>query len=85
MGNMGQAILRGLVASDTVASEQIYVTNRTPGKVDKVVKKWGCRKVSTNEELVDIADIVVLATKPQDLLELLELSLIHISEPTRPY
>ena len=71
-GNMAQAIIRGLTSSSTVAPDNIYICNRSPGKVEKVVNKYGCQSVATNEELVDLVDIVVLATKPQDLLPALE-------------
>ncbi|MCB0378467.1 MAG: pyrroline-5-carboxylate reductase [Bdellovibrionales bacterium] len=72
MGNMGQAILRGLVTSETVDPTKIFVHNRSQGKVQKVVGLYGCQSTSTAEDLVDKSDIVILATKPQDLLELLE-------------
>ena len=72
MGNMGQAILRGLISSDTLEAENIYIHNRTEGKMQKMVSLYGCHACSTSEELVESADIIILATKPQDLLELLE-------------
>ena len=72
MGNLGQAILRGLMTSETLTPDQVFITNRSPGKIEKMVKKWSCQAIKTNEELVEMADVIILATKPQDLLELLE-------------
>lgn len=72
MGNMGQSILSGLVQSQTIAPENIFVHNRTPGKAQKMVSKFQVTAVDTPEELVDRSDVVILATKPQDLLDLLE-------------
>ena len=72
MGNMGQAILTALVTSNTVRAEDIYIHNRTPGKIQKMLKKFPCHAVSTAEELVEKTDIIILGTKPQDLLVLLE-------------
>lgn len=72
IGNMGQAILSALIKSDTLKADQIYIHNRTPGKVKKMVDRFGVESVETPEELVEKSDVVILATKPQDLLELLE-------------
>lgn len=72
LGNMGQAILSALVTSNTLRPEQVYAHNRTPGKVQKMVSKYQINPVETAEELVEKSDVVILATKPQDLLELLE-------------
>lgn len=72
LGNMGQAILNALINSKTVDPSQIYVHNRTPGKVQKMVNKYQVTPLDTAEELVEKSDIVILATKPQDLLALLE-------------
>lgn len=72
LGNMGQAILTALMTSGTLDKDQVYVHNRTPGKAQKMVTKFGVHGVETPEELVEKSDIVILATKPQDLLELLE-------------
>ncbi|MEM7645691.1 MAG: pyrroline-5-carboxylate reductase [Pseudomonadota bacterium] len=72
MGNMGQAILSALMESGTLEANQVFVHNRTPGKAQKMVKKYGVKDLSTPEEVVESADIIILGTKPQDLLALLE-------------
>lgn len=72
MGNMGQAILGALINSDTLKSEQVFVHNRTPGKMQKMVTRFNVTSLDTPEEVVETCDIIILATKPQDLLELLE-------------
>jgi pyrroline-5-carboxylate reductase len=72
LGNMGQAILSALIKSKTVLPEQVFVHNRTPGKAQKMVTRFQVTSVDTPEELVDKSDIIILATKPQDLLSLLE-------------
>lgn len=72
MGNMGQALLNGFVTSGTVAPEAIYISNRSPGKVEKMVKKHGCHGLAHANAVIEECDIVILATKPQDLIELLE-------------
>jgi pyrroline-5-carboxylate reductase len=71
-GNMGQAIIKALLDSKTVNADHIYVTNRSAGKLKKVEEAFGVRTLNTNEELVDVCDIIVLAVKPQDLTQVLE-------------
>lgn len=72
VGNMGQAIIKALVDSQTFSPDRIFFSNRSTGKVEKVKRLYGIQAVSTNEELVDQADIVIIAVKPQDLEEALE-------------
>jgi pyrroline-5-carboxylate reductase len=71
-GNMAQAMIKALVDSKSVAAGNIYATNRSPGKLKKVEDLFGVRPMSTNEELVEICEIVVVAVKPQDLAQVLE-------------
>lgn len=72
LGNMGQAILGALLNSQTLKPHQVYVHNRTPGKTQKMVARYNVNAVETPEELIEKSDVVILATKPQDLLNLLE-------------
>lgn len=72
VGNMGQAMIKALVDSQTIAQGNIYATNRSSGKLKKVEEQYGVQPLPTNEELVDLCDIVVVAVKPQDLAQVLE-------------
>ncbi len=71
-GNMAQAIIRALIDSKSVEPGMISVTNRSPGKLKKVVETLGIIPVGTNEELVDSSEIIILGVKPQDLAQVLE-------------
>lgn len=71
-GNMGQAMIKALIESGTVAPENLYATNRSPGKLKKVAELYNIQPLQNNEELVDQCDIIVLAVKPQDLAQVLE-------------
>lgn len=70
-GNMAQAMIKGLVEGG-IPARNIYVTNRTPGKLQKLQENFGVQPLNSNDELIDICDIVILAVKPQDLLNALE-------------
>ena len=71
-GHMAQAMIKALVDTKTLAEGNLFATNRSYGKLKKVSELYGVVPLSTNEELVDKCDIVILAVKPQDLAEVLE-------------
>lgn len=70
-GNMAQAMIKGLVEGG-IPAKNIYVTNRTPGKLQKLQEAYKINPLASNHELIDLCDIVILAVKPQDLLAALE-------------
>jgi pyrroline-5-carboxylate reductase len=72
VGHMGQAMVRALVESKTIAADHIWVTNRTPGKALKMQEAYGVHVMKTNEELVDQCDVIIIAVKPQDLADVIE-------------
>ena len=72
VGNMAVAILKSILESKLITSSQIYISNRSSGKLEKVKSKFGVNAVNTNEELVDHCDIIFAAMKPQDFVEAFE-------------
>lgn len=71
-GNMSQAMIRGLLHSQTLKPSQIFASNRSPGKLLKVKEQFGIQICSSNEELIDQTQVVILGAKPQDLLNAIE-------------
>lgn len=71
-GNMGQAIIKALIDSNTVLPTAITVSNRTTGKLEKVKKLYGVNTVTSNEALIEDSDVIIIAVKPQDLAAALE-------------
>lgn len=71
-GNMCQALIEGWLSKNLVTPQEVFVSNRTQGKVSKLVEQWKITGCPTNEELVDKADVVVIAVKPQDLESAIE-------------
>ncbi|MEZ0392373.1 MAG: pyrroline-5-carboxylate reductase [Pseudobdellovibrionaceae bacterium] len=67
VGNMAQAMIKGLIESKTVAAKSIYGTNRSEGKLQKATDFFGIQACNNNEELIDQCDVVILTMKPQDL------------------
>jgi pyrroline-5-carboxylate reductase len=72
VGNMGQAIIKALLDSNSVEASRLWATNRSYGKLKKVEELYGVQPLKTNEELIDTCDTIILGVKPQDLTELLE-------------
>ena len=66
-GHLAQSLIEGWLRQSLIAPADIVVSNRTPGKPQRLQEAFGVTVARTNEELVDQVDIVLIATKPQDL------------------
>lgn len=63
-GNMGTAILGGIVKSGLVAPGEVIVSNRTQPKLDRVRADYGVNTTLDAKEVVLNSDIVIVAVKP---------------------
>lgn len=70
-GNMGEALIRGLLAGRSVVASQIIATDVRAERRDFFAKTFGVRAIGDNLEAVKEADIVVLAVKPQHVDDVL--------------
>lgn len=70
-GNMGSAMLSGMIDSGKVKPQDIIVTDKLLASRVNTQKKYGVETASSNVELTMIADIIILAVKPQFYEELL--------------
>jgi pyrroline-5-carboxylate reductase len=66
-GNMGEALIRGLLAAKAVAPQQLVATDVLPERLALLESKFGIRTMSG----IPQADILVLAVKPQQMSEVL--------------
>jgi pyrroline-5-carboxylate reductase len=71
-GNLATAIIKGLIEKKAISPQHIFVSNRTPGKLQKLSEQFQIQIEHTNEAVVEKADIVILAMKPQDLIAAVE-------------
>lgn len=69
---MAQAMIRGLLETDFVVPKRILASNRSPGKLQKLSEQYGIGSATSNEELAEKSDILILCVKPQDLLTAIE-------------
>lgn len=68
-GNMGEAILKGILAKKVCASGDIFVSDKVEAKAKKLVSKYKV-KYSPNQKAAKRADVVLVAVKPQNAGEL---------------
>ena len=64
-GNMGEALVSGLIGSDSSSPEKIICTDVREDALKAIQKKYGVRTSSSNLEAVTKSDIVIYAVKPQ--------------------
>ena len=65
VGNMGAAIIRG-VAKKLLSSEQIFVTDIDPQKVDELCTELGVNAFDTVGQLVENVDTILYSAKPNN-------------------
>ena len=65
VGNMGAAIIRG-VAKKLLSSEQIFVTDVDPQKVDELRTELGVNAFDTVGQLVENVDTILYSAKPNN-------------------
>ncbi|MEJ2098865.1 MAG: pyrroline-5-carboxylate reductase [Desulfobacterales bacterium] len=64
-GNMGQALVSGLVGSGSSKPENIICTDVREVKLKAIEKQYGVQTTTNNLEAVSQADIIIYAVKPQ--------------------
>jgi pyrroline-5-carboxylate reductase len=64
-GNMGEALIKGLIAASLVPAKAIYATDVRTDRLKDLDRQYGIQVSSDNAEMVRQADIVILAVKPQ--------------------
>jgi pyrroline-5-carboxylate reductase len=66
-GNMGEALIRGLVKTGVIPPEDLFVTDVRLGRLEELARTYGLHTLSDNGLLVRRVDVVILAVKPQIL------------------
>jgi pyrroline-5-carboxylate reductase len=79
-GNMAEALLRGLLRGGHADPAQVLASGPRAERAEELRTRWGIKATTSNLELVDQADIVVLSIKPQIMRRVLD----EISERLRP-
>ncbi len=71
VGNMGAALVRGIVEQETLPSQSVVVCDLDQGRVDVLCEDLGVSDGGDAMQVASSADLVVLAAKPQNLSALL--------------
>lgn len=71
-GNLAQSMCRAFIDSGKLDAKDIFASNRTQKKLERLEQEFGINSVGTNEELVEKSDWIFLCVKPQDLYEAVE-------------
>src|SRR5512147_2213261 len=64
-GNMGEAMIKGLLQAGLVPVTAIAATDARPERLEEISRRYGIRAVASNPALVRDSDVVILAVKPQ--------------------
>jgi pyrroline-5-carboxylate reductase len=71
-GNMGGALIDGLVVSGSSSPENIICTDIRENTLNDINAKYGIRTTTDNKKACEVSDVIVLATKPQILASVLK-------------
>jgi len=70
-GNMAEALIKGLLQSQTVAAAAVAAADVLADRRQFMAATYGIRTASDNRGLVAAADVIVMAIKPQVAAEVL--------------
>lgn len=70
-GNMGQAMVGALIKSGCSVPSNIFVSDIQKDQTEGLKKTYGITVSSSNPEIVQACDVIVLAVKPQSIEQML--------------
>ena len=65
VGNMAEALIKGLIAGRTISNKNLLVSDVNAKRLKYIVKTYSIEGLESNKEVAKKADVVVLAVKPQ--------------------
>jgi pyrroline-5-carboxylate reductase len=71
-GNMGEALIGGLLNAETVRPENIYCSDIQLERTERLHKTYGINVSNNNLEVIHSAEILIYAVKPQIILQVLK-------------
>ena len=72
VGNMGEAVLKGVISSQKVVKENIFVRNSSNDSTEKVAERNGVQAANSSKDLAKECDVVFLGVKPYLVASVLE-------------
>ena len=71
-GNMGEALLKGLLEEKKVPRKNLWVGEADSGRRSFLRRRYGVRVVGDNRDIARRSDLLILAVKPQEFSALFE-------------
>lgn len=71
-GNMGNALIQGIILSEIIKAKDIIVIDKDKDKEDIIVSQLKVKKAKNLQELATSADYILLAVKPHDVSSVME-------------
>jgi pyrroline-5-carboxylate reductase len=72
VGNMGSALVRGIINQGVINKKSVIVCDVDHNKVNILCKELGVLDGISAKNIVNLSDLVILASKPQNITSLLE-------------
>ncbi|WP_457641546.1 pyrroline-5-carboxylate reductase [Persephonella sp.] len=66
-GNMGEAIIKGIIEKGGIPSTQIVVSDINKERVNQIVNRYNVAGTGSNRKVVEMSEIIILSVKPKDL------------------
>ncbi|MAG55315.1 MAG: pyrroline-5-carboxylate reductase [Planctomycetes bacterium] len=66
-GNMGRALLRGILKAGLTPPDHVTVTARSPSRLTAAATEFGVNTTSNNRSAIENASTIILSIKPQNL------------------
>ncbi len=70
-GRMAEALISGVLSAKLYRPDQILVADPDVGRLDHLKTRYGIQTGGTNQDVVGLCDVIVLAVKPQVMAEAL--------------
>ena len=71
-GNLAEALIKGLIKSSAIEPKRIWATDISADRLKYIGDKYNVHTATNNQFAAQKADIILLAVKPQTILEALE-------------
>lgn len=72
VGHLGSALLQGLLKSQYIQPQSLFISGGKSTKAQKLATKHQCHFCDNNRQLVETADVIILAVIPRILPEILK-------------
>lgn len=69
-GHLSSHLIAGLIQHAGYLPSQLWVSNRSSQKALALGQKWGVQVATSNDQLIENSDWVIVAVKPKDFIDL---------------